>query len=69
VTAGTLEEMHWEILPHPTYSSDLPPSYFHLFGPLKEEILEGKDLKQTMKLNLLLNYGWMSKDKFCLKES
>jgi hypothetical protein len=22
-----------------------------------------------MKLNLLLNYGWMSKDKFCLKES
>jgi hypothetical protein len=32
----TLEWMHWEVLPHPTYSPDPVPSDFHLFGPLKK---------------------------------
>jgi histone-lysine N-methyltransferase SETMAR len=35
VTTGTLEEVHWEALTHPTYSSDLALSDFHLFGLLK----------------------------------
>jgi len=43
VTKGTLEKIHWEVLPHPTYSSDLAPSDFHLFGPLKEA-LRGKEI-------------------------
>jgi hypothetical protein len=30
VTTGTLEKMHWEVLPHMVRSD------FHLFGPLKE---------------------------------
>jgi hypothetical protein len=34
VTTGTLQEMHWEVLPQPVYSPDLTPSDFHLFGPL-----------------------------------
>jgi histone-lysine N-methyltransferase SETMAR len=38
VTTGALEEMHWEVLPHPTYSPNLAPSDFHLFGPLKEAL-------------------------------
>jgi len=38
VTTGTLEEMHWEVLPHPAYSPDLAPNDFHLFGPLKEAL-------------------------------
>jgi hypothetical protein len=38
VTTGTLEEMHWEVLPHRTYSPHLAPSDFHLFGPLKEDL-------------------------------
>jgi hypothetical protein len=38
VTTGTLKEMHWELLPHPACSSDLTPSDFHLFCPLKEAL-------------------------------
>jgi len=34
VTTGTLQEMHWEILPHPVCSTDLALSY--MFGPLEE---------------------------------
>jgi len=36
VTTGTLEEVHFAVLPHPTYSPDLTPSDLHLFGPLRE---------------------------------
>jgi hypothetical protein len=36
VRTGTLQEMHWEVLPHPAYSSDLAPINFHVFGLLKE---------------------------------
>jgi hypothetical protein len=46
VTKGTLKELHWEILPHPTYSPDLAPSDFHVFDPLKEA-LGGKKLMLT----------------------
>jgi hypothetical protein len=38
VTTGTLKELHWEVLPHPAYNSDMVPSDFHLFGPLKEAL-------------------------------
>ena len=34
-TAETVK-IGWEVLPHPSYSPDLAPSDFHLFGPLKE---------------------------------
>jgi len=26
----------WTVIPHPPYSSDLAPSDFHLFGPMKD---------------------------------
>lgn len=35
-TFQTIQELGWEILPHPSYSPDLAPSDFHLFGSLKE---------------------------------
>jgi histone-lysine N-methyltransferase SETMAR len=41
VTTGSFEEMHWGggVLPHPAYSpSDLAPSDFHLFRPLKRAL-------------------------------
>ncbi|XP_064482305.1 histone-lysine N-methyltransferase SETMAR-like [Ornithodoros turicata] len=34
-TARTLQELGWELLPHPPYSPGLASSNFHLFGPLK----------------------------------
>jgi histone-lysine N-methyltransferase SETMAR len=35
VTTGILQEIRWEVLPHPAYNPDLVPSDFHLFRPLK----------------------------------
>jgi len=35
LTAGTLVEMHWEVLPYPTYRPDTAPSDFHLFSQQK----------------------------------
>jgi len=32
----TLQQLGWEVLPHPPYSLDLVPGDFHLLGPLKE---------------------------------
>jgi histone-lysine N-methyltransferase SETMAR len=49
VTTGTLQETHWEVLPHPASSSDLAPSDFHMFGPLKET-RGGEYLEPAMKL-------------------
>ena len=30
--------MGWEVLPHPSYSPDVAPSYYHLFGFLKDQL-------------------------------
>jgi len=35
-----IKDLHFECLPHPPYSTDLAPSDFHVFGALKEELLE-----------------------------
>lgn len=37
-TAETLQKLNFEVLAHPTYSPDLAPSDYHLFGPLKEAL-------------------------------
>jgi histone-lysine N-methyltransferase SETMAR len=44
VTTGKLEEVHWEVLPHPAYNPDLAPSDYHLFGQLKAT-LGGKKIQ------------------------
>ena len=33
-----LAQKGWEVLPHPSYSPDLSPCDFHLFGPLKKAL-------------------------------
>jgi hypothetical protein len=33
--------MGWTVLPHATYSPNLAPCNFHLFGPLKD-LLQGR---------------------------
>src|SRR5271170_7319537 len=35
VTKKKLNDLHWEVLPHPAYSPDMAPSDFHLFRSLK----------------------------------
>jgi len=35
-TVATIQDLSFECLPHPLYSSDLAPSDFNVFGPLKE---------------------------------
>jgi histone-lysine N-methyltransferase SETMAR len=37
-TVDTLCALKFEVLKHPTYSPDLAPSDFHLFGPMKEHL-------------------------------
>jgi histone-lysine N-methyltransferase SETMAR len=37
-TRELLGRYNWEVLDHPSYSPDLAPSDFHLFGPLKKHL-------------------------------
>ena len=36
MTTEYMTKFGWTLLPYPTYSPDLAPSDFHLFGPLQE---------------------------------
>ena len=36
LTLETVEHLGLEVLPHPSYSPDLTPSNYHLFGPMKK---------------------------------
>jgi hypothetical protein len=33
---ATIQDLHFECLPHPPYASDLAPSSYHMLGPLRE---------------------------------
>jgi transposase len=35
-TVATITDLHFDTLPHPPYSSDVAPSDYHMFGPLKK---------------------------------
>jgi histone-lysine N-methyltransferase SETMAR len=37
-TQKAITKLGWTVLPHPPYSPDLTPSYFHLFGAPKDAI-------------------------------
>jgi histone-lysine N-methyltransferase SETMAR len=37
-TQERIQELQWELLEHPPYSTDLALSDFHLFGPLKNHL-------------------------------
>jgi histone-lysine N-methyltransferase SETMAR len=39
VTQKRMQELQWELLEHPPYSSDLAPSDFPLCGPLKIHLI------------------------------
>jgi hypothetical protein len=37
-TKVAIQELDWEILPHPSYSPDLAPSHYHLFRSLSNNM-------------------------------
>jgi len=37
LTSEAIAKMGWEVLPHPSYSPDLAPSDYHLFGFVKDQ--------------------------------
>ncbi|CAF3809193.1 unnamed protein product [Rotaria magnacalcarata] len=39
VTRNKLEQLDWELIPHPPYSPDLAPSDYHLFRSLRNHLL------------------------------
>ena len=38
LTSEAIAKMRWEVLPHPSYSPDLAPSDYHLFGFVKDQL-------------------------------
>ena len=52
MTKEAIQAHGWEVLPHPTYSSDSAPTDFHLFQTLCAEF------RLTLMLNCEL--GWMT---------
>jgi len=38
LTSEAISKMGWEVLPHPSYSPDLTPSDYHLFGFVKDQL-------------------------------
>jgi histone-lysine N-methyltransferase SETMAR len=48
-TVATIQDLHFECLPHPPYSEDLAPSDYHVSGPLKE-VMGGKKFRSDIKV-------------------
>jgi len=46
LTSEAIAKMGWEVLPHPSYSPDLAPSNYHLFGFVKDQ-LHGQHYETT----------------------
>ena len=38
LTSEAISKMGWEVLPHPSYSPDLAPPDYHLFGFVKDQL-------------------------------
>jgi transposase len=56
-TVETLRQLNFEVLKHPPYSSDLAPSDYHLFGPLKDA-LRGRHFASDQELKEVV-HAWL----------
>jgi histone-lysine N-methyltransferase SETMAR len=56
-TAKKITDLRLECIPHPAYSSDLAPSDYHVFGPLKEA-LGGKKFSTDDEIKGAV-HGWL----------
>lgn len=60
VTKIAIQELRWEVLPHPAYSPDLAPSDFYLFRSLSNE-LRGVSFNNDLELQKWLHAFFASK--------
>ena len=51
ITQHKIEELGWELLPHPPYSPDLAPSDYHLFRSM-QHFLEEKKFKNSEEVKI-----------------
>jgi histone-lysine N-methyltransferase SETMAR len=63
---AAIQELNWEILPHPPYSPDLAPSDHHLFRSLSNN-LSGVSLNDDAELQNWLDDFFMAKPVDFLK--
>ena len=66
-TMPKLNELSFELLPHPPYSPDLAPSDYYLFADLKK-ILQGKRFYSNEKVITEMNAYFEAKDKSFYKK-
>ena len=62
LTQETIDNLGFEVLPHPLYSPDLAPSDYHLFG-LRKPFLENRNLptfKQTFVMRRATGGRWLN---------
>ena len=50
ITLEKIEELGWEVLPHPPYSPDLAPSDYHLFRSMQHSLAERKFANREVQL-------------------
>ena len=61
ITRNKLNEIGWEILPHPSYSPDIAPSDYHLFQSL-QHFLKNKRFDNKQAVEMAINQFFESKD-------
>ena len=67
-TMAKLNELSFELLPHPSYSSDLAPSDYYLFADLKR-MLEGKRFGSNGEVNADTGAYFEAKNKSFYQKS
>jgi len=64
LTSKAIAKMGWEVLPHPSYSPDLAPSDYHLFGFVKDQ-LRGQHYETTEAIQkAVCQCLWMAGTEF-----